>query len=246
MSHEKILVVEDEEEIQELVAYNLAKEGYRVARATSGEAALRQVRSEVPGLIVLDLMLPGMDGLETCRSLKQDVATQDIPIIMLTAKGEEADIVSGLEMGADDYITKPFSPKVLIARIRAVLRRKVVLPVDENAAVHIHDLAIHPSATRCWSATGPCSLPQPSSVSCTSSLAGRDGFSRATRLPTWSMAVTTSSPTARWMCRSSACEKSWRRRASTSRQFVALGTGSRNNQPCAKGGCSGSFISRSS
>ena len=144
MSHEKILVVEDEEEIQELVAYNLAKEGYRVARATSGEAALRQVRSEVPGLIVLDLMLPGMDGLETCRSLKQDVATQDIPIIMLTAKGEEADIVSGLEMGADDYITKPFSPKVLIARIRAVLRRKVVLPVDENAAVHIHDLAIHP------------------------------------------------------------------------------------------------------
>lgn len=144
MAREKILVVEDEEEIQELVRYNLAKEGYLTSCTGSGEEALRKVRLELPDLVVLDLMLPGLDGLEVCKVLKNDPTTQDISIVMLTAKGEEADIVTGLEVGADDYIHKPFSLRVLIARIRAVLRRKVAEPLDETAVIRIHNLAIHP------------------------------------------------------------------------------------------------------
>jgi two-component system phosphate regulon response regulator PhoB len=144
MAHEKILIVEDEEEIRELVAYNLVKQGYKVTPADSGEEGLRQVRSERPDLIVLDLMLPGVDGLEVCRTLKRDPDTETIPLVMLTAKGEEADIVSGLELGADDYLTKPFSPRVLLARIRAVLRRKSDEPLDEEEELRIHDLTIHP------------------------------------------------------------------------------------------------------
>jgi len=93
---------------------------------------------------VLDLMLPGLDGLEVCKMLKKDPATQDVPVVMLTAKGEEADIVTGLELGADDYITKPFSPRVLTARIKAVLRRRVAEPVGEAAVIRLHNLVIHP------------------------------------------------------------------------------------------------------
>ncbi len=144
MSHEKILVVEDEEEIRELVAYNLVKQGYRVIPAETGEEGLRLVRAETPDLIVLDLMLPGVDGLEVCRALKRDPDTEAIPLVMLTAKGEETDIVTGLELGADDYLTKPFSPRVLTARIRAVLRRKAEEPLDEQEELRIHDLKIHP------------------------------------------------------------------------------------------------------
>jgi two-component system phosphate regulon response regulator PhoB len=145
MAHEKILIVEDEEEIRELVAYNLVKQGYLAITAETGEEGLRLVRSENPDLIVLDLMLPGVDGLEVCRTLKRDPETGTIPIVMLTAKGEEADIVAGLELGADDYLTKPFSPRVLVARIRAVLRRKAEEPLDEEEAeLRIHDLTIHP------------------------------------------------------------------------------------------------------
>jgi len=144
MARERILVVEDEEEIQELVCYNLAKEGYSVSGTGSGEEALRIVRLESPDLVVLDLMLPGLDGLEVCKMLKKDPATQDVPVVMLTAKGEEADIVTGLELGADDYITKPFSPRVLTARIKAVLRRRVAEPVGEAAVIRLHNLVIHP------------------------------------------------------------------------------------------------------
>jgi two-component system phosphate regulon response regulator PhoB len=144
MAHEKILVVEDESDIRELVAYNLVKQGYRVIPSETGEDGLRLVRSESPDLIVLDLMLPGVDGLEVCRTLKRDPDTASIPLVMLTAKGEEADIVTGLELGADDYLTKPFSPRVLIARIRAVLRRKSDEPQDEQEELRIHDLTIHP------------------------------------------------------------------------------------------------------
>ncbi len=144
MSKERILVVDDEEDILELVRYNLVKEGYHVSGALSGEDALQKARSEAFDLIVLDLMLPGIDGLEVAKKLKNDRRTEHIPILMLTAKGEEADIVTGLELGADDYITKPFSPRVLVARIRAALRRKTQAPEDETAAVHIHDLEIHP------------------------------------------------------------------------------------------------------
>ncbi|OEU79000.1 MAG: DNA-binding response regulator [Desulfobacterales bacterium S5133MH4] len=144
MIKEKILVVDDEEDILELVRFNLSREGYEVSRATSGEEALRLVRSEMPGLIVLDLMLPGIDGLEVTRCLKNEHNTKNTPIVMLTAKGEEADIVTGLELGADDYITKPFSPRILVARVKAVLRRKVEQSRDETSALRIHDLVINP------------------------------------------------------------------------------------------------------
>ncbi|MEJ2069861.1 MAG: response regulator [Syntrophobacterales bacterium] len=124
MAQEHILVVEDEEDIRELLRYNLAKEGYRVTGVTSGEEALRTAKTLLPDLVLLDLMLPGVDGLQICRVLKHDTRTQHVPVVMVTAKGEEADIVIGLELGADDYITKPFSPRVLLARLRSVLRRR--------------------------------------------------------------------------------------------------------------------------
>jgi two-component system, OmpR family, alkaline phosphatase synthesis response regulator PhoP len=144
MAKEKILVVDDEEDILELVRYNLAKERYRVSSALSGEIALQKAREERPDLILLDLMLPGLDGLTVCRELKRDPLTSSTPIVMLTAKGEEADIVVGLELGADDYIVKPFSPRVLQARIKAVLRRREHDEADD-ALIRIHDLSIYPA-----------------------------------------------------------------------------------------------------
>ena len=145
MSKERILVVEDEEDILELVRYNLARENYQVFCAASGEEALKIVASEPLDLIVLDLMLPEMDGLEVTRCLKNNPQTQNIFIVMLTAKGDEADIVTGLELGADDYITKPFSPRILIARIRAILRRKTTkASMDDTSVIQIHELKIHP------------------------------------------------------------------------------------------------------
>ena len=144
MFKERILVVEDEEDILELLRYNLFREGYQVFCTTSGEKAIKTAKAESLDLIILDLMLPGIDGLKVGKILKNDSKTQDIPIIMLTAKGEEADIVIGLELGADDYITKPFSPRILIARIRAVLRRKSITPPDEMSVIQIHEINIHP------------------------------------------------------------------------------------------------------
>jgi two-component system phosphate regulon response regulator PhoB len=124
MGKEHILVIEDEEDILAVIHYNLAREGYRVTSRTTGEEGLQEARETSPDLVVLDLMLPGIDGMEVCRRLRKDPATARIPVVMLTAKGEEADIVGGLEMGADDYVTKPFSQKVLSARIKTVLSRK--------------------------------------------------------------------------------------------------------------------------
>jgi two-component system phosphate regulon response regulator PhoB len=144
MTKEHILVVDDEEDILELLTYNLVREGYQVTGALTGEDALRKIKSMTFDLIILDLMLPGMDGLEITKSLKNDQKVRNIPILMLTAKGEEADIVTGLELGADDYITKPFSPRILIARIRAALRRKSEKPTDESAVLRIHGLEIDP------------------------------------------------------------------------------------------------------
>jgi len=144
MPKERILVVEDEQDILELVRYNLARENYQVFCATSGEDALRIVNSETLNLIILDLMLPGIDGLEVTRRLKSNPRTQNIFIVMLTAKGSEADIVTGLELGADDYITKPFSPRVLLARIKAVIRRSGEKKSEDSTVVKIHNLTIHP------------------------------------------------------------------------------------------------------
>lgn len=144
MSEENILIVEDEKDIQELVRYNLSKEGYRVTCADSGEEGLKTALSLHPDLVILDLMLPGMDGLEVCRRMKKDAATAHIPIIMLTARGDESDIVAGLEMGADDYVTKPFSLKVLVTRIRAVLRRNKSEPSIDEDILRFPELVIHP------------------------------------------------------------------------------------------------------
>ncbi|NPV03815.1 MAG: phosphate regulon transcriptional regulator PhoB [Syntrophaceae bacterium] len=119
----RILIVDDEKDIVDLVAYNLEKEGYEVLKALDGEKALALVRAKRPDLVVLDLMLPGIQGLEVCKRLRRDAETAAVPIIMLTAKGEELDKILGLEVGADDYVTKPFGVKELVARIRAVLRR---------------------------------------------------------------------------------------------------------------------------
>ncbi len=146
MSKEQILVVDDEEDILELVRFHLGREGYRVTCAETGERAIKAVRSAKPDLLILDLMLPGIDGLEAARLLKADASLQDLPIIMLTAKGEEADVVTGLELGADDYVTKPFSPRVLIARVKAILRRggRLDQGPDEKAVIRRHNLVIHP------------------------------------------------------------------------------------------------------
>ncbi len=144
MPKENILVVEDDEDILELLRYNLNREGYKVNCVATGEEAIKAAVEEAPELILLDIMLPGADGYEVCRRLKSRPETGRIPIIMLTAKGEDIDIVTGLELGADDYIPKPFSPKVLIARIRTVLRRKTAEPVDESDVIKRGGIVIHP------------------------------------------------------------------------------------------------------
>ncbi|MDG6005788.1 MAG: response regulator transcription factor [Candidatus Brocadia sp.] len=141
MAKEKILVVDDEQDLVKLIRYHLEKDGYRVLSAYNGEDALFLSRKERPELLILDLMLPGMDGLEVCKKLKADRDLTNTAIVMLTAKGEEADITTGLKLGADDYITKPFSPKELVARAQAVLRRtKSTSAIQEY--IKIDDLTI--------------------------------------------------------------------------------------------------------
>jgi two-component system alkaline phosphatase synthesis response regulator PhoP len=144
MAKEVILIVDDEEDIRELVELNLDREGYQILACDTGERALELVRSRKPDLIVLDLMLPGVDGLEVCKRLKADPNTGHIPVVMLTAKGEEADIVAGLELGADDYVTKPFSGKVLVARVRRLLRRHVD-ESEEKGVVRVEGVEIDPA-----------------------------------------------------------------------------------------------------
>ena len=126
----KVLIVDDGKDIVELIAYNLKKEGFAADSAPDGETALAKIKKGNYGLVILDLMLPGLQGIELCRILRNDPATSSLPVIMLTAKGEEVDKVVGLEMGADDYITKPFSPRELVARVNAVLRRAEERPAS--------------------------------------------------------------------------------------------------------------------
>lgn len=145
MPKELILAVDDEEDILELIKYNLEKEGYRVAFAYEGQEALEFAKNERPDLIILDLMLPGIDGLDVFKELKNDMTTKSIPVIMLTAKSEDADVVTGLELGADDYISKPFSPRVLLARLKVVLRRHKTVEPDNSEVARIHDLFINPA-----------------------------------------------------------------------------------------------------
>jgi phosphate regulon transcriptional regulator PhoB len=142
MQAKRVLVVDDEPDIVELVGYNLKKEGYSVSSAIDGEEALNKIRNGNFDVMVLDLMLPGIQGVELCRILRNDPRTKKLPIIMLTARGDEVDRIIGLETGADDYMSKPFSPRELLARIKAVLRRTSENPVEDRVLT-IGDLAIN-------------------------------------------------------------------------------------------------------
>lgn len=139
--NKRILVAEDEQDVLNLVATNLKTAGYQVLKAENGESALEQVRSALPALVVLDLMLPGMTGLEVCKVLKGDPSTKPIPIIMLTAKAEEVDRIVGLELGADDYVTKPFSPRELVLRVRSILRRANA-PQENTDVLRLGDIQV--------------------------------------------------------------------------------------------------------
>jgi len=145
-----VLVVEDEEDIRELISYTLLKEGYQVASVRSGEEALAIATSHPPDLVLLDLMLPGIDGLTVCQRLRSHATSAATAIVILSAKGEDADVVTGLNVGANDYITKPFSREVLIARVRAALRNVAPRtergdrPSDSENVIHVHNMAIHP------------------------------------------------------------------------------------------------------
>ena len=146
MAKQKIVAIEDEPDILEIIKYNLEKESYEFIGETDGEEGLNLVRRELPDLVLLDVMLPGIDGLEICRRLKYEAATREIPVIMVTAKSEESDIVLGLEVGADDYLSKPFGPRELVARVRAVLRRgKIPLDDDDQQRVVFDRLSIDPA-----------------------------------------------------------------------------------------------------
>lgn len=161
MANETVLVVDDEKDILELISYNLENEGFSVSTVETGEDALDMARDTRPELIILDLMLPGMDGTEVCKRLKQDASTRNIPVLMLTAKASPGDVVNGLDLGADDYVTKPFSPSVLLARTRAVLRRvREGRPADEerNAQLRVHDILIDVSRHQVYAGGEPVSL----------------------------------------------------------------------------------------
>ncbi|HCC43220.1 MAG TPA: DNA-binding response regulator [Gammaproteobacteria bacterium] len=142
MNREKIVVIEDEPDIVEVISYNLKREGFNVLAVDRGDESINLIRNQSPSLIILDLMLPGMDGLSVCRQLKSDPMVNDIPVIIISAKGEESDIVVGLEMGADDYLTKPFSPRELLARVKAVLRRGQVKESQSKERIVLQNLTI--------------------------------------------------------------------------------------------------------
>ncbi len=153
----RILIIEDDRDIVELVRYNLANEGFQVNAAADGSTGLASVKKSPPDLLVLDLMLPKLSGLEICKAIRRDPALNRLPILILTARGEEADRVVGLEMGADDYVTKPFSPRELVARVKALLRR--VEPVEEAPrTIEVGGLVIDPSSYRVTRAGKPVTL----------------------------------------------------------------------------------------
>jgi two-component system phosphate regulon response regulator PhoB len=143
----RILLVEDEPDIAEILQYNLEKEGFEVAVETRGDSALERIQADPPDLLVLDLMLPGVDGLEIARMLQRDRRTSDIPVVMLTARGEEVDRIVGLELGADDYISKPFSPREVVLRVKAILKRTHQAP-ETGTLLRIGDLRLDPEAHR--------------------------------------------------------------------------------------------------
>ena len=150
LDSKNILVVEDDLDIRELISFNLANEGHQIFEANDGEVGIDKARNNNPDLILLDLMLPGIQGLDVCRIIKSDQETKEIPIIMVTALGQEEDIVKGLETGADDYITKPFSIKVLIARVNAVLKRSIEVGEDKSKDILINGINIKTRSREVW------------------------------------------------------------------------------------------------
>lgn len=147
MTTSRILIIEDDKDIVELVRYNLAHEGFQVTAIGDGASGLAQIRKSPPDVLLLDLMLPKLSGLEICKEVRRDVSLNRLPILMVTARGEEADRIVGLEMGADDYVTKPFSPRELVARVKALLRRAA--PAGEiERSIEIGALVIDPSSYR--------------------------------------------------------------------------------------------------
>lgn len=153
-----VIVVEDDEDILELISYNLRREGFTVFGYLLGEEGLARIKRDAPDIVLLDLMLPGVDGLEVCKTIKLEPATRSIPIIMISAKGSETDIITGLELGADDYITKPFSPKILVSRTRAVLRRYQETVVEAGTTINVHELSIDPGKFQIKLAGSPLDL----------------------------------------------------------------------------------------
>jgi phosphate regulon transcriptional regulator PhoB len=147
ISMKRILIIEDDRDIVELVRYNLANEGFQVSASSDGNSGLNSLKKTPPDLLLLDLMLPKLSGLDICREIRRDDSLNRLPILMLTARGDEADRVVGLEMGADDYVTKPFSPRELIARVKALLRRAEP-PTDSPRLIEIGKLAIDPASYR--------------------------------------------------------------------------------------------------
>ncbi len=143
----KVLIVEDERDVAELLAYNLSKSGFQVITAEDGEQALRLLEKEPPDLVILDLLLPKIDGKEVCRRIRQNERTRNVPVLMLTALGEEVDRVVGFELGADDYVVKPFSPRELVLRINAILRRAKA-PAFSGEKLEFEDLIIYPESYR--------------------------------------------------------------------------------------------------
>lgn len=144
MAGKHILVVEDDDDIRELIVFNLEREGYRVEAVESGEEGLKRLCADLPDLLLLDLMLPGIDGLEVCKRVRADRVAAGVPIVMVTAKGEEADVVTGLELGADDYLPKPFRTRELVARVRAILRRGARRSEPAGDVLCLRELEIHP------------------------------------------------------------------------------------------------------
>lgn len=143
MNRKKIVIIEDEPDILEVLSYNLKREGFIVLASLDGDAGLKLIKKEKPDLVLLDLMLPGMDGIEICSNIKNDTELHKTLVIMVTAKGEESDVILGLGVGADDYVSKPFSPKELVARVKAVLRRGTLLGLDpEKEKIEYGDLSI--------------------------------------------------------------------------------------------------------
>lgn len=153
----RVLIIEDDKDIVELVRYNLANEGFQVAAAFDGSSGLAALKKASPDLLILDLMLPKLSGLDICREIRRDEALNRLPILMLTARGDEADRVVGLEMGADDYVTKPFSPRELLARVKALLRRAEP-PADSPRVLEIGRLAIDPASYRVSNSGRPVPL----------------------------------------------------------------------------------------